>query len=425
MSKLDANSTFMNIPLKFPREKVQLTTLEEKRMVLNNYERLKKQNSKISTVEIARLVNRVTGIDRITIFRIIREYKNTHKLKMPKVRRRRQKCMDKFLKNAVCRIVHDFFFKNKFPTLNKVLAVVNEDGNLPQFKRPTFYGLLKSMNFKFICRGRDNMLIEKEEIVLWRRQYLRALSKYRREGRKIYYLGETCFSSECGKSDVWYGRYKDLKKTTEEGVIVCHIGSNKGFVKEGLWVFKSNKLENCAEEMSCASFEHWFVNVLQHLEDNSVIVMDNAPCHSRRVEQIPTAATKKVDIELWLTKKQIPFDGTLIKVELLDIVRMHKLKYNKYICDELAQQCNKIVLRLPPYHNELNPIETIWTQLKNEITACSMTFKFGNVCEAVNSITWDKWRDCVDYVHNTVEPWMWKLDNLMELQTDFTECFVS
>ncbi|KAK9707615.1 hypothetical protein QE152_g27727 [Popillia japonica] len=35
------------------------------------------------------------------------------------------------------------------------------------------------------------MLIERQDIILWRRRYLNSIRKFRSEGRKIYYLYET------------------------------------------------------------------------------------------------------------------------------------------------------------------------------------------------------------------------------------------
>lgn len=72
------------------------------------------------------------------------------------------------------------------------------------------------------------------------------------------------------------------------------------------------------------SFERWFKDILPQLEENCVIVLDNAPYHTRRIEKIPTTATKKSDIQDWLRSKNITFDDNLLKVELLVIVNMHK-----------------------------------------------------------------------------------------------------
>ncbi|CAH2019811.1 unnamed protein product [Acanthoscelides obtectus] len=65
-------------------------------------------------------------------------------------------------------------------------------------------------------------------------------------------------------------------------------------------------------------------------------------------------SVKKSEIQDWLRAKNIPFDTFMLKLQLLDLVKQHRAKYDKYIVDEMAKAHNKMVLRLPPYHCELN-----------------------------------------------------------------------
>lgn len=39
------------------------------------------------------------------------------------------------------------------------------------------------------------------------------------------------------------------------------------------------------KEMTGAVFEEWFTKILSKLKQNSVVVLDNAPYHSRKVEK--------------------------------------------------------------------------------------------------------------------------------------------
>lgn len=55
--------------------------------------------------------------------------------------------IDSFSKCAIRQKVHKFFLRNEQPTLEKVLSSVNDDINLPNFKRTTFYGVLKKLDF--------------------------------------------------------------------------------------------------------------------------------------------------------------------------------------------------------------------------------------------------------------------------------------
>lgn len=59
------------------------------------------------------------------------------------------KC-DDFVKTAIRRKVHKFFFHNEAPIINKGLLAVTNDPNLPHMGRTSLYELLKSIGFEFI-----------------------------------------------------------------------------------------------------------------------------------------------------------------------------------------------------------------------------------------------------------------------------------
>ncbi|CAG4982314.1 unnamed protein product [Colias eurytheme] len=105
--------------------------------------------------------------------------------------------------------------------------------------------------------------------------------------------------------------------------------------------------------------------------------MDNSPYHSRKLETLPTMSWTKPKIQEWLTCKNIPFETTMVKASLIEIVRQYKQQYyEKYVVDEMAaQHVIIIVLRLPPYHCALNPIELVWTQAKGYVASNNKTFK--------------------------------------------------
>ncbi|XP_074028524.1 uncharacterized protein [Leptinotarsa decemlineata] len=152
-----------------------------------------------------------------------------------------------------------------------------------------------------------------------------------------------------------------LKIPVKKGrrLIITHIGSSEGFVRDGLIVFESMKNGDYQQEMDATVFEEWFKIILVKLLQGSVIVMDNVSYHSGRVEKLPTSCWKKADITEWLQMKAIPFESTMLKAELLNLAIRHKSKFVRYVTDEMAKTKGMSVLRLPPYHCELNPIELV------------------------------------------------------------------
>ncbi|XP_072383841.1 uncharacterized protein [Diabrotica undecimpunctata] len=383
------------IPLSPSRKRTKKNhlSLEMKEVILNVYKNEVIEHPTTPLRDIQKIVGNKVGVCGTSVFNVIKEYKTTNKLTAPKTNKNRKiklDNVDEFTRNAIRRIVHQFFFKNEIPTVDKILNQINSDPDLPNFKRTSFHLLLKKLKFQFQRRGRNSMLTERDDIRIWRREFLKKIRQLRNEKRKIYYLDETWVNAGHTRSKVWCdtsvvssrqafleGLSVGLKNPSGKGkrLIVCGIGSEDGFVPGTLWTFESKKSGDYHEEMDGRSFEEWFQKTLLTLEDKSVIVLDNAPYHSRKVERVPTTASKKAEIIDWLRSKNISFEDSLLKVQLLAIVKEHKKRYDQYIVDEMAKRQNKIVLRLPPYHCELNPIEL-------------------------------------------VEPKMWELDNIIEVQQE-------
>ncbi|KAL4148864.1 hypothetical protein QTP88_003009 [Uroleucon formosanum] len=168
----------------------------------------------------------------------------------------------------------------------------------------------KSMGFKFTKRGRNSALME-NEIQAWRREYIRDIRKYREEGRPIYYIDETWVNAGDNLST-------GAANPTGKGkrLIMCHIGSEDGFVPDSLLCFESKKnTDDYHDEMNGDSFRDWLEGVLPRLKENAVIIVDNAPYHSVKLEKCPTTNWRKADIVEWLESKGEVVDKRVAKVD--------------------------------------------------------------------------------------------------------------
>lgn len=214
-----------------------------------------------------------------------------------------------------------------------------------------------------------------------------------------------------------------LKNPSGKGkrFIISHIGSEEGFLEEGLMIFEAKKnCEDYHDEMNAVCFEEWFAAVLPKLRPNSIVVMDNAPYHSRKLETAPKMSWKKAAIQYWLLNKNIHYEPDMVKATLLELIP-HNESFNKYAVDEMAAQHGITVLRLPPYHCELNPIELIWAQIKGHVARNNKTFKLTDVRnlfqEGIKKITATEWSKCVSHVVKEEEK-MSRLDVLIDNITD-------
>jgi len=59
--------------------------------------------------------------------------------------------------------------------------------------------------------------------------------------------------------------------------------------------------------MNADVFKNWFISTLNHLEEPSVIVMDNASYHSMLMDNFPKSKSRKAVVEEWLKNKNVNF----------------------------------------------------------------------------------------------------------------------
>lgn len=95
----------------------------------------------------------------------------------------------------------------------------------------------------------------------------------------------------------------------------------------------------------------------------SLIIMDNATYHSRQIDKMLTQANEWQEIIDWLQGHGENVDNTLLKVQLVNILKSKKGLPKRYSTDEIAAECGHWVLRLPPHHYQYNAV-SIWVQTK-------------------------------------------------------------
>ncbi|XP_008179617.1 uncharacterized protein LOC103308283 [Acyrthosiphon pisum] len=205
-----------------------------------------------------------------------------------------------------------------------------------------------------------------------------------------------------------------------------HIGSDKGFLPEGLFIcFEAEKQRiDYRNEMNGDNFKGWFEYILPRLDPNSVIVMDNEPYHSVKAKTYPTACWKKSEILKWLNSRGVTFDRPMLKSQLLIRVRELKPHNNLYVIDSLAKDAGHTVLRLPPYHHELNPIELAWEMVKGYVKRENTSFEIDDIRLLLNTgierVTAENWKNFIQQVIEE-ENKMWKVDDIMDELIDEIE----
>lgn len=440
-------------------------TSGQRTVILTVFGNLLIENPNSTLRELYERTATLTGTSRATVERIkktVDEGKvlTTPGKKRPRgvgIRTRMKKC-DDFTKTGIRRIIHNMYRENKPPTVAAVTEKINEDSNFSKMCTRTVYRYLKDLGFTYGRRVRTSVLLERPDLIVWRRKYLRSIRQFRREKRPIFYTDETFLNAGHTVNFAWQPSYiKSARQAFIEGettglknipgkggrLIVAHIGNENGFLKtpeneDACLIFTANKKKkdkvgetDYHTEMTGPCFEEWFKKILPMLPPNSVIVMDNASYHSRFVEKFPTMKWKKVDIQQYLTSKEVQWSMSDVKAELISKLEPFRESSKKYIVDEMAADVGHTVLRLPPYHCDLNPIELAWGYIKNGVARHNVSYKLGDVEKLlknnIEQTSAELWKGFIEHTRK-IEEEMWKIDDVADFFLDeqnqviVTEC---
>ncbi|KAH6940178.1 hypothetical protein HPB50_026152 [Hyalomma asiaticum] len=92
---------------------------------------------------------------------------------------------DTFALAALRRKVHGYFMRNEIPTAEKLRndVISDTDMDMPTISTRTMQRMLNDLGFLFRKRKRNSALLERDDIVAWRRKYLRTIREMRRQQR--------------------------------------------------------------------------------------------------------------------------------------------------------------------------------------------------------------------------------------------------
>ena len=389
---------------------------QTKNVIMNVYHHFKHQWGALSVSEVDEMTAKASGVCVRTVRSIKAEAalcfplpisSPTQRVKPPTINSK----LDNFESECIRKEILSFYNRGELPTLVSLLAKVKQPPINYKGGRCTLWKAIRvGFRFKKYSSGRA-MLMERQDITTSRNRYLRVIEQNRKSTypRPEIYLDETWINqNECiGKC--WTVKDGTIGPKTKSGkgarFIILHAGGETGFVPNALLFFRSKNGNkgDYHEAMDHNRFKRWFEEQLvPNLTEGSLIIMDNASYHSRIINKVPTCSSKKHEVIDWLTKNHIDHDPSFTKVELLEISKRNKHR-QKYEIDELAAYHGHEILRLPPYHCQLNPIELIWAKIKTEIkkgnSNANQTLKQVEelTIHAIENITENEWKNCIHH----------------------------
>lgn len=277
----------------------------------------------------------------------------------------------------------------------------------------------KKLEFKYHNIGDCwKLSVENRRIAALRTKYLSLLSRYRNEKKYIAYMDETYLTLGQRNKRKNYHRLErnfDLKSNEKaQHLIIVHGGGINGFIKNALLVFQSDANEEIHHKgMNYEIFSNWMVEkCLPNLPKNSVIIFDNASYHNAQVNRAPT--THSPSVMTGLDDNRVSNSCTAMRKRKLYCKVPGTMQSNKkYKIDEIVENAGHIVLRLPPFHTELNPIETIWALTRDKIKRQYAGDEYDNaiplVVEEFSKIGTENWQNSIKSVQ-TIEKFYLNLD---------------
>jgi transposase len=264
----------------------------------------------------------------------------------------------------------------------------------------TLWRTLLRWGFECGTGHRSAQLKESDRIIILRRQYLREKRANRDDRghpiRPEIYLDESYINKNHSTDQTWYCEADGclLGKPTGKGerIILVDAISHTGWVPQARLTFKaSKKTGDYHANMNQQNFVRWFQEyLLPNIPEESVIILDNAPYHNVLIaDAFPKKSHSVKRFREWLSDNAIPWTPDMLKVELFELCSRFAPQ-PELLIDTIAHEAGHSILRTPPYHPELQPIETCWAIVKNHVAQhndCTMQKVWSLLEEGFGKVT--------------------------------------
>ena len=330
------------------------------------------------------------GIGIATVKRIMANYNRDPKLldEQTKMRGRPVHAVNASHQEAVRTYIRNANNNGEHITLADIKNFLKEEYTEEAFHKTTLARALNRWGFEFGKGTRTQHLKEKDHVVAARQRYLREKRNNRNRGnvtatlRPEVYLDESYVNKNHSNDFIWYygedGPWVQKPTGNGERFIILNAITSSGWVSDAKLVFKSTrKTGDYHGQMNWDLFKKWFTEMLiPNIPKQSLIIMDNASYHNILSKHSPpTPQSSKKKIKEWLEQNKVYCCDDCLKAELIEVLK--KMAPEPiYAIDEIAAAHGHKVLRTPPYHPELQPIETCWGVVKNHVARnCNFTMK--------------------------------------------------
>lgn len=365
-------------------------TKEQKEFIIRlkqSYDEERALQATVSTGDPAGRVARGLQVSLSTVKAILAEYHRTGHADTPAILSRGKPGyrVNSALETVIRQRVRELNHRGEAVSIRSLRSWLLSAGEQEEVSLKTLWRTLYRMGFVYGPSQRRSTLKEQDYVIIARREYLRQ-KRGNRGGdggthRPEVYLDETYLNVNHSKDNTWYfepdGPWVNKPAGKGPRLIIVHAITRQGWVHGAERVFQAKqRTGDYHGQMNSENFTKWFTEqLLPHIPPSSLIVMDNAPYHNELAEDaFPTPTTRKAQLQQWLlTHQPAQYGEDMLKPELYQRC--------KQLCpppprrlDRIAEAAGHTILRTPPYHPELQPIETVWALIKQYCaTRCDYT----------------------------------------------------
>lgn len=328
------------------------------------------------------------GLGLATVMRIMASYnKDPESLcKPPQPKGRPSYAVDVSQQQAVRTFIRQANLEGQHITLESIRDLLKQPQAGDACHITTLAKTLDRWGFEFGKGIRTQHLKEKDHVIAARQRYLRKI-RTNRSGtdntvRPVVYLDETYVNKNHSNDFTWYfgedGPWIQKPTGNGERLIILNAITRNGWVPNVQTTFNSlRKTGDYHGQMNAEIFQKWWKEkLLPNIPNNSLIVLDNASYHNTlSIHSAPTPTCSKQRIREWLESNKIPCSSDSFKTELVEALQK-LVPEPLYEIDDMAREQGHEVIRTPPYHPELQPIEICWGVVKNEVARnCKFTMR--------------------------------------------------
>ena len=406
----------------FPAEMVEAVVRLKK-----HYDKERKAGKFVSTKDAANRTANALGIGVATVKRIMARYKKDGNEVIVRIKQRPGRPPSRICPIAQP-IVREFIrtenLTGRRVSIDRVCKFLISEHGI-DIAKMTLWRALNRWGFNHGEGRRRDSLKEQDRVILARREYLRAkLANRNPDGtlkRPEVYLDETYINKNHSCRFTWYLKEDGPLVNKPSGVgprlILVHAITEKGWVGGAQLVFEAKKRTGDYHgQMNWENFSKWFkTQLLPNIPQESIVILDNAKYHNVLEDVIPNKSSKKEQLRHWLTYNGYPWREDMLKSELLELCT-RLAPAPEYKLDLLAAEHGISILRTPPYHPELQPIETCWAVVKNHMADnCDFTMAGlrNRLPEAFSKVTSDTCKEIISKVFDQ-EKRYWSEDETLD-----------